>query len=220
MKRKMMYAVMAVVLLFLGGCENKNSVTSLDSDEQDVRDLLLKAKQSASNEHFSAAREALEEARKIDGSNSAEYQKVSAYVGQKIDERDERLERERQAKLERERQERMAAEAAQRQANYDASGNAGGSLSCSRVSSDYALWSYCTAGKCDGFSSNYGLWRLCEHDALDGLSGNYNIWSYLQNGNTGGFTGTAYKGAEQNKGSFADRKRFVLYYMRGYVYYH
>lgn len=175
MNKKSVFTVMTALLLLFGGCENKNSVTSLDSDEQDVRDLLLKAKQSASNEHFSAAKEALEEARKIDGSNSAEYQKVSGYVRQKQDERDERIERERQAQLERERQERLAAEAAQRQANYDASGNAGGSLSCSRVSSDYALWSYCTEGKCDGFSSNYGLWRLCQDDALDGLSGNYNI---------------------------------------------
>ena len=214
---------LSFTLISFSGCgnSNKHSMSSFDHDADDAEDFeeyISKAKNSASNERFSQADSYLEKARKL-GVSSSELSNAKSYVAGKERAYEERIERERQAQLERERQERIAQEARERQASNDASGNAGGSLNCARVSGDYALWSYCEKGDCAGFSSNYGLYTLCESNSANGLSGNYNIWSYLENGNTGGFSGTAYKGAEQNKGSFADRKRFAIYYLRGFVYY-
>ena len=133
-----------------------------------------------------------------------------AYANKKQKEREEAEQRRRDAQ--------NARIAADNQRRYDRSGNKGGSLQCNRVSGDYGLWRYCESGSCDGLSSNYGLWRLCQNNETSGLSGNYGIWSYLENGNLSAFRGNAYFGAKQNSGSFADRKRFVIYYMRGYVY--
>ena len=107
----------------------------------------------------------------------------------------------------------------QLQANNTTNENTSSTFNCSRVSSDSALWDYCENSNCNGFSNNHGLWTLCENNSPNGLSGNYNIWSYLEHANTSSFSGTAYKGAIQNKGSFSSRKRFTIYYLRGFVYY-
>jgi len=197
--------------------KNKYDMSSLNNDmddESDFEEFIADAKSSARREHFSSAYSYLEKARKLGVSNS-ELASAKSYINDKKNAYDARIERERQAKLERERQERLAR---QRQERNDASGDAGGSLNCARVSGDYALWNYCENSSCNGFSANYGLWTLCEKNSANGLSGNYKVWSYLENGQNS-FSGTAYRSAEQNKGSFADRKRFIIYYLRGYTYY-
>lgn len=98
--------------------------------------------------------------------------------------------------------------------------NAGGALSCSKVSKNYALWSYCDSGSCSGFARDHELWRLCEHNDADAMSRNYAIWRYLKEGDASGLAKNykAWKRAQNEAGSFASRKRFVIYYLNGYTY--
>ena len=141
----------------------------------------------------------------------------------------ERREREEQVRLAQEAAERAAERAAEEaqlaaegnQRRYDASGNKGGSLSCQYVASDSALWNYCNRGACDGFSNNYGLYHLCNNNSPSGFASNYGVYDYLVNGNPYGLSGyNAQQGAKNNSGSFSDRKRFIIYHLRGYVYGH
>lgn len=110
--------------------------------------------------------------------------------------------------------ERAAQQAARRAA---ANSDMGGAIDCGRVSKNYGLWNYCQNGSCDGFGKDYKLWALCERDEYSGMP--YPIWNYLKDGNTGGFSNhRAYTRAKQQAGSYADRKRFVIYYLGGYTY--
>lgn len=198
------------------------SLDDEEEDREDVEDYLQRAKSAAKNENFSQAQSLLKKAQSY-GVQQDDLKEAEAYAAQKKEAYEARLERERQAKLEAERQEReriaRLERERERQAQYDASGNKGGSLNCSYVGQDYALYRYCTTGSCDGFAGNYNLHRLCAYDDADALSGNYNIWRYLKNGESGAFTDYSMRqGAEQNAGSFSDRKRFVIYYMRGYIF--
>lgn len=208
----LIYLVLSFTLISLSGCEsdNKYDMSSLDNDiddESDFEEYIASAKRSARNERFSSAYSYLENARKL-GVSRSELASAKRYVQNKKEAYEERIERERQGSFKLERQ-----------ANNDTNGNTGGSLNCARVSGDSALWKYCEKGSCDGFSSNHGLWTLCERNSASGLTDNSKVWSYLENGQTGGFSGVAFNLAEQNKGSFIERKRFVIYYLRGFVLY-
>jgi hypothetical protein len=204
---------------------------SLDDDEEDaedVADLLEQAKKAGKSESFGEADVLLKKA-KMYGVESGDVSETQSYVATKKKQRDDRLERERKererlARLKREKEERARqARLARldRQRANERSGNAGGRINCSRVSSDYGLWQYCNSGACSGLSSNYALWSLCENDSISGLSGNYAIWSYLKNGDASGLGSNyrAWKSAKENAGSFASRKRFVIYYLRGVLFY-
>lgn len=97
------FCIWTVLLLFFSGCDNKNSITSLDSDKQDVQDLLDKAKTDALNENFNDAKEALIEIKRM-GILNKDYNEVYSYVVKKQKEYDERIQREYQAKIDKERQ--------------------------------------------------------------------------------------------------------------------
>jgi hypothetical protein len=185
-------------------------------DKAEQSELLELGKSAAQAWEFDKAEGYLEQA-KNKGYNPKEIAVLREHITGAKEAKAKKEEEERQAKLEAERRERETREA---QARRDASGNAGGSLNCSSVSSNYALWNYCQNNSCDGFSSNYGLWNLCKNDDISGLSSNYAVWSYLKNGDTGGFGSdyNAYTSAKENAGSFADRKRWVIYYLHGYTY--
>lgn len=109
---------------------------------------------------------------------------------------------------------------AAREAERGAVANMGGQLDCGRVSSDYALSNYCRTGDCSGFSASFPLWQLCRNDDVSGMSGNYGVWSFLRTGDTSGFAQDhrTWERAKAQSGSFAERKRFVIYYLRGYTY--
>lgn len=110
--------------------------------------------------------------------------------------------------------EQAASDAARRGA---ANSDMGGALNCARVSKNYGLWNYCETGSCSGFSANFNLWALCEKDEYAGMP--YSIWSYLKDGNVNGFTDyRVHTRAKQQVGTYADRKRFVIYYLGGYTY--
>lgn len=110
--------------------------------------------------------------------------------------------------------ERAARDAARRAA---ADSDMGGALNCDLISKNYGLWDYCRTGNCSGFSNNYKLWALCERNDYSGMQ--YSIYSYLKDGNVSGFKDhRAFSRARQQAGSFADRKRFVIYYLGGYTY--
>ena len=225
--------VSILLLFFVLGCQNDSSneqqsqtvvqttsntmsLDTIDDDEQESEDLLSKARKLAKNESFSKARQMLKEAKRVQGATQ-EYQESVAFYNKKIDaykERIARQEAQEEAQAEAQRQAALAQE------QYDASGNKGGSLSCSRVSANYGLWQYCNSGSCQGFSANYGMWQLCQNNNANGLSDNYGVWNYLTNADASAFgsNSQAYQGALANKGSFASRKRFVLYYLNGYVY--
>ena len=106
-KSKILIIVLFIISLIFIGCEDKNSITSLDSDDQDVQDLLIKAKKSANNTYFSDAKNALNEARKIDDSN-IEYKQMVSYVDKKHDEYKERKRKKREAREEQKRQEQLS----------------------------------------------------------------------------------------------------------------
>ncbi len=219
MYKVLLFLAISFTIVSFSACsdDNKYDMSSLNNDmddESDFEEYIANARRSARNESFSSAYIYLDKARELGVSNS-ELASAKSYVSSKKEAYEARIERERQARLERERQARMARE---RQASNDASGNAGGSLNCSQVSGDWALWNYCENNSCNGFSENNGLWTLCENNSANGLSGNGKVWNYLENG-INGFSGTAYNRAEESKGSFSDRKRFVIYYLRGYTYY-
>ena len=102
----------------------------------------------------------------------------------------------------------------------NASGNKGGTINCAHVVSDSGLYGYCSSGSCDGFANDHSLWRLCKMGDASGYSKNYAFWNYIQNGDASGFSSNfrAWEGAKQNSGSLANRKRFAIYYLRGYIY--
>lgn len=222
--KNMKYTKIAVLILFCSTLAFSLSIKDLDKfDRIDSLDYVSKAKEKANNEQFSQSYELLKKASSL-GLSSSEYKDVEKYIEEKKKSYEARLERERlekerkeRARLEKEQQERLAA---QRQADYDASGNKGGSINCNYVSSDYGLYQYCSRGSCDGLSDNYNLYQLCKYDDIDALSGNYTVYQYLKgNGNSYAFTSyNAQNGAQQNERSYADRKRFIIFYLRGYIF--
>ncbi len=195
----------------------------IQSSEQ--AELLEQARKAADGNEFSKADSLIQQARQKgyapDEVKEAENflaSRKSAYAAEQA--RIAREEEKRLAEERRRKQEEAARQARLAQQRYDASGNKGGKLRCTSVAQDFGLWRYCTEGTCDGLSEDYNLWRLCEYDDVGAMSGNYNVWRYLKDG-VDTFTDDmgAYQGAKQNSGSFADRKRFVIYYLRGYVFY-
>lgn len=192
-------------------------VEKLEAAEQ--QELLDMARRAAQQRNFPQARKFIEQARNkgynpksIDAAENIYQREYAAHEDQK-----RREEAARQASA---AQEEALRRQAQRQAQVDSSGNKGGALNCHYVSSDYGLWNYCTSGSCEGLTSNYGLWNLCRTGDASGLSRNYAVWNYIQGGDASGFASNhhAFEGARQNAGSLADRKRYVIYYLRGYVY--
>ncbi|MEN3371959.1 hypothetical protein [Dechloromonas sp. ZS-1] len=111
------------------------------------------------------------------------------------------------------------AEVARRDRRAKSEGAMGGQLSCTSVVKDHALYDYCNTGNCSGFSSNYGLYSLCDGNKTDGL-GDHGMVRYIENGDIAVFSKNIkyYQAAQKQSGSFIDRKRFVIYYLRGYVY--
>lgn len=183
-------------------------------DRAEQGELLEKAKQAARAEQFDQARRLIDQARNkaYDPKSVAAAETVYGNAKAAYEDRKRREEQERLARIEAERH-------AREQAARDSSGNAGGTLSCSDVSKNYGLYNYCTSGSCSGFAGNYGLYRLCDQNDPGGLSGNYGVYSYLTSGNPYGLKGyEAIDGAQKAAGSFADRKRFIIYYLNGYVY--
>jgi len=96
-------------------------------------------------------------------------------------------------------------------------GSRGGAIDCAPVSRDHELWSWCSVGSCAGFADDYPLWSLCENDQTAGFSDRFSIWNYLETGNASGLPASVYGAADDSAGTFADRKRFVIYYLRGFV---
>lgn len=194
-------------------------------EQTEQGELLELARQASRNENFSGARDYLSQARHkgyAPDEVGAVEQQIAADV-QQYQERQRQL-RAAAEQREREAEQQRLAEAAQRaaeqqQASHDASGNMGGSLQCSYVSADYGLWNYCNSGDCSGLSGNYGLWQLCQNNDASGLSSNFGIWNYLTNGDPSGLSSdyNAWKAATRFKGSFADRKRFVIFYLYGHM---
>ena len=181
-----------------------------EDDKEDIQELLTKAKKASNNENFSKAYRLINEAKKM-GIEYKKIEKVKNYISRQEDEYNERLRLERQ----RAEQERLARLMAKER--YNQSGDKGGSLNCSRVSSNYALYRYCTTGSCDALASNYEVYRLCKDDEYSSLP--YGVFNYLKNGEPYGLNGyKAQQGAKQNSGSFYDRKRFIIYYLNGFVY--
>lgn len=110
----------------------------------------------------------------------------------------------------------LEAEIALRNKRANSEGSNSGSLNCSKVAKDYALYRYCDVGECDGFSSNYNLYRLCSNNDIDAMAGNYVIWRYLKEGEVN-FKDYKVASKAKEQSSFSDRKRFVIYYLRGYI---
>jgi len=104
---------------------------------------------------------------------------------------------------------------AQERANSE--GSKGGTLNCNSIHNDYPLYQYCDTGSCSGFS-DYNLYRLCKENDISAMAGNYGIYSYLKSGDLGAFAKNirVYDAAKKESGSLTSRKRFVIYYLRGY----
>ena len=61
------------------------------------------------------------------------------------------------------------------------------------------------------------MYKLCKDDEYSSLP--YGVYNYLKDGKIYGLNGSkAQQGAEQNSGSFYDRKRFIIYYLNGFIY--
>ena len=188
-------------------------------EKEEQGDLLQQAKTAATNWEFGSARSLIQQARNK-GANAKKVAEAEAVYRKHYAAYEEKQRQAEEAKRLAEEARKEAERQAVAQARQDASGNKGGSLNCMYVSKDYALWQYCERGSCDGFSSNYNLYQLCQYNDADALSSNYAIWNYLKNGNPSGFASNyrAWDRAKQQAGSFADRKRFVIYYLRGFTY--
>lgn len=186
-------------------------------DQAEQGELLEAARKAAGQEDFDRARSLIEQARNKRYAPQA-VAGVEKLVREAWAARDERLRREEQARLA--QAEAEAERRAREQARVDGSGNKGGVLNCAIVSSNYGLWDYCERGRCEGFSGNYPLWTLCEKNDAGGLSSNYAVWSYLTKGDPSGFSKDyrAWSAASKQAGSFADRKRFIIFYLNGYIY--
>jgi hypothetical protein len=187
-------------------------------------ELLDLAREAARNWRFGKADDYLDQARNK-GYAPDEIAAVKTLIAENRAAKAEQERHEEEERRKREEQRRLAEQtkrAQEQQAGADASGNMGGALDCKYVSSDYGLWNYCKTGTCSGLSGNYGIWSLCENNDFAGLSSNYGVWSYLKDGDPSGLSKDykAWRAAKRFAGSFADRKRFVIYYLRGYVYGH
>lgn len=75
--------MLIIISLWMTGCEEKNSITSLDSEQNEIENLLLKAKKSADEFDFSKASNVLKEVRKISSEQSKEFKEVANYIVQK-----------------------------------------------------------------------------------------------------------------------------------------
>ncbi len=188
-------------------------------EKEEQADLLRFARNAAVNWNFSAARSYLQEARNK-GYAPKQIAAVEAVYSKQYAAYEEKQRQEEEAKRLAEEARKEAERQAKMQAQRDSSGNMGGSLQCSYVSKDNALWSYCNSGSCMGFSGNYNLWDLCQNNNVGAMSSNYGVWNYLKTGDASGFAKDfrAWDRAKQQAGSFPDRKRFVIYYLRGYTY--
>ncbi len=198
-----------------------DEMEQIDSAEQD--DLLSEAKKAARSWSFGTAESYLKQAeQKGFAPNKVKAVRDLISSARNAKAAKERREEEERQLAQRQRREREASRRASsaRRDQRDASGNMGGTLPCHRVSKDYGLWNYCKTGDCSGLSKNYGIWNLCKNNDPSGLSGNFGVWSYLKTGNTSGLSKNyrAWRGAKKNAGSFADRKRWVIFYLRGYIY--
>ena len=211
----------AIALLWLSAAATTAQAFSFEEmdriDQAEQGELLEAARKAAGQEDFDRAQSLIEQARNKRYAPQA-VAGVEKLVREARAARDERLRREEQARLAQAEAERRARE----QARVDGSGNKGGALNCAMVSKHYGLWNYCETGSCAGFSGgNYALWNLCENNDPAGYAGaNFPVWHYLANGNAGGFTSNhkVWSAAEKQAGSFANRKRFIIYYLRGYIY--
>jgi hypothetical protein len=221
---RILYPICIVLTLLSGGLPplafafDFGDLEKLEKAEQE--DLLAKAGQAARNWNFSEANSLLSRARNK-GYAPTEVEAVEQLIASNQSakaEKERREEEERQAKIaaakaEEERQRVAAREA---QARRDASGDMGGSLNCSQIVGNDGLWRYCTSGGCDGFTDD-GVWNLCKNNRIDGIS-NDGVWRYLKTGDSSGFADdSAWRASKKFAGSFADRKRFVIYYLNGHI---
>ena len=182
----------------------------IQASEQE--ELLELAEKAASGNDFAQAGELIQQARQK-GYAPGKIKKAEKFVAA----RKTAYEAE-QARIAREEEEKRLAEERRRRQRYNASGNMGGALNCDAVARDFGLWRYCTEGTCDGLAADNDLWLLCAQNDVNAVSDNYAVWRYLKDGEALFSDINAYEAARQNAGSFADRKRFVIYYLRGYIY--
>lgn len=177
-------------------------------EQMEQTNLLELARQAAKKWKFSKAKDYLDQARN------------KSYAPDQIKDVQKLIADNRQAYEAKKEKERLAKEREEKERN--ASGNKGGRLNCSSVSSDYGLWQYCDHNSCTGLSNNYALYQLCQFDDITGLGSNYAIYNYLKNGDPSGLSKdyNVWLGAKRNAGSYADRKRWVIFYLRGYLYGH
>ena len=181
-----------------------------EDDREDVEELLSKAKKASNNQNFSYAYTLINEAKKM-GVEYKSIEKTRRYIATQESDYNEEL------RLKREREEQARLAKIQAKEKYNKSGDKGGSLNCVKVSSNYALYRYCKTGSCDSLSGNYEVYRLCKDDEYSALA--YGVYNYLKNGNPYGLSGyKAQQGAKQNSSNFSDRKRFIIYYLNGFVY--
>ncbi|MDQ2106385.1 hypothetical protein [Azospirillum isscasi] len=179
-------------------------------DQAEQGELLEAAKLAAAAEDFARARALIGQAR------------VKHYAPQAVAEAESTLrqaEAARDERVRREVQARLAREEAERRAREQANARTGGA-NCNAVATNGGLWQYCTSGSCNGFVRNDALWTLCERDSYAGYASNLWVWRYLEQGDVSGFAKDypVWSAAQKQAGSFASRKRFIIYYMNGYIY--
>ncbi|MBR9847506.1 MAG: hypothetical protein GYB35_16020 [Algicola sp.] len=226
--KKLSFYVLPVLLVFIASCTDNSSFTEaevalLETSEQE--ELIKQAEIESSKWNFSKAHKLLAEAEtKMYAPELIADLKMKIESDQEKYNLEKRLreekEKERLARLEQQRIEQSNRDRKQKQ--FDASGNMGGSLNCASVSEDHALYRYCSTGDCSGLSNDYALYQLCSSDSIDGLAGNFGIYKYLKDGDSSGLSQNykVFKAAQSNSASFSNRKRFIIYLKRGYIYGH
>ncbi|NVK75378.1 MAG: hypothetical protein HWE24_18055 [Oceanospirillaceae bacterium] len=166
----------------------------------DQQQLLEQAKQAAHSWNFNEAQNYLERAQQ------------KAYSPNAIAQVERVIREERDAY-----RAKKEADQAEKNAQQELAGS-GSRLNCSSFSGNSDLFQYCQYDSCSGFVGNYPLYNLCKHDETIQFNNNYKIYSYLKNSNVLDFSGgNEQLGAKEYSNSFTDRKRFVIYYLNGYV---
>jgi len=212
--------------LSLKDSETLDKLDQLDRGDQQA--VLKQAKQAAKDWKFDEAERLLKQA-KVMAYNPAAVKEVESLIAtNKQAKADKEKEEQARQSAEEVRKVREKIRAIAAMGNQSSGTSSSGGSNCDRIS-DYGLNQYCKTGQCSFNEQklNYFCERVNdEYDAAGYLRSNYsgqagnNLAGFAYTGTMAyneGISNDAVYASQSYSGSFSSRKRWIIYYLNGYV---